>query len=66
MNFLKSNKTEGVSFGTEAGIFNNLDIETIVCGPGSITEAHKPNEFIEVEQLKQCQIFLEKIFKSLC
>ena len=65
MNFLKSNKTEGVSFGTEAGIFNNLDIETIVCGPGSIKQAHKPDEYIEIVQLKKCEDFLTKVLDYL-
>ena len=44
---LKSNSISTVSFGTEAGVFNKVGFETIVCGPGSIEQAHKPNEYIE-------------------
>ncbi len=66
LNLLETNKVGTVSFGTEAGVFNNVDIETIVCGPGSINQAHQPDEFIEIEQIKKCIIFLEKVFKSLC
>ncbi len=63
---LNTNITETVSFGTEAGVFNKIPIETIVCGPGSIDQAHKPNEFISIEQIKKYEIFLEKIIKTTC
>jgi acetylornithine deacetylase len=43
-----------VSFGTEAGLFQQQGISTVICGPGSITQAHKPDEFIEVAQLEAC------------
>ena len=65
LNALRSNKTNTVSFGTEAGVFNNLGIETIVCGPGNIKQAHKPDEFVKKNQLKKCELFLKKIIKSL-
>ena len=52
-----------VSFGTEAGVFNKLNIETIVCGPGNIQQAHKPNEFIEQSQVEKCRgIFVKSYF----
>ena len=57
---------ESVSFGTEAGVFNNLNIDTIVCGPGNINQAHKPDEFIEIKQIKKCKIFIENLLESLC
>jgi acetylornithine deacetylase len=60
-----SNKIGSVSFGTEAGVFDKMGIETIVCGPGSINQAHKPNEFITKNQIYKCEIFLEKIIKNL-
>lgn len=66
LNLTKSNKTESVSFGTEAGVFNNLNIDTIVCGPGNINQAHKPDEFIEIKQIKKCKIFIENLLESLC
>lgn len=62
---LKSNSISTVSFGTEAGVFNKVGFETIVCGPGSIEQAHKPNEYIEETQLKKCDEFLTKIIDFL-
>lgn len=50
-----------VAYATEAGIINNSGIDTIVCGPGSIEQAHKPNEFIEISQLDLCEKFLRKL-----
>lgn len=55
------NGTELVSFGTEAGIFQDLGMDVVVCGPGSIQQAHKPNEYLELEQLRQCVVLLEQI-----
>ncbi len=63
---LNSNKAGTVSFGTEAGVFDKLGIETLVCGPGSIKQAHQPNEFIKLDQIDKCEIFIEKIIKSSC
>ncbi len=60
-----SNDTAKVSFATEAGIFNTLGIPTVVCGPGSIDQAHKPNEFIARGQLRQCEVFLDKLAQKL-
>ena len=60
---LKKNSTSAVSFGTEAGIFNEIGFETIVCGPGSIKQAHKPNEFIEIKQLDKCRDFILKLIE---
>jgi len=49
-----ANSADLVSFGTEAGIYQALGISTVVCGPGSISQAHKPDEFIETAQLESC------------
>ncbi len=65
LNKLESNSIESVSFGTEAGVFDKLGFETIVCGPGSIKQAHKANEFIEHKQLLKCKNFLLKTFEYL-
>ena len=62
---LKSNSINTVSFGTEAGIFNKMGFQTIVCGPGSIKQAHKPDEYIEIDQLKKCKSFLLQIINGL-
>ncbi len=49
-----------VAYGTEAGLFANAGIPSIVCGPGNIEQAHKPNEFLEIAQLAECERFLHK------
>lgn len=50
-----------ISFGTEAGLFQRLGMQAIVCGPGNIDQAHKPDEFIDVSQLQACELFLEQM-----
>jgi acetylornithine deacetylase len=61
-----ANTTGKVSFGTEAGAFSALgDIPTVVCGPGNIEQAHKPDEFIELDQLGRCEVFLDKLLAVL-
>ena len=55
------NSREVVSFGTEAGLFQEIGISTVVCGPGSIEQAHKIDEFIELNELKKCLSFLEGV-----
>jgi acetylornithine deacetylase len=52
-------RTTQVAFGTEAGLFKNAGIRTVVCGPGSIEQAHQPDEFVSLEQLGRCQSFME-------
>ena len=55
------NSREVVSFGTEAGLFQELGISTVVCGPGSIDQAHKIDEFIELNEIKKCLSFLDGV-----
>ena len=56
-----------VAFGTEAGLFQNRGgIPCVVCGPGSIDQAHKPNEFIRLEQLDKAEEFLERLMDRVC
>jgi len=50
-----------VSFGTEAGLFQQAGIDAIICGPGEISRAHRPNEYIEAEELKACQTMIESL-----
>ena len=52
-------RTTLVAFGTEAGLFKNAGIPTVVCGPGSITQAHQPDEYVTLEQLARCEQFLQ-------
>ena len=51
-------RTTLVAFGTEAGIFRQAGISTVVCGPGHITQAHQPDEFVSLDQLQRCEGFL--------
>jgi acetylornithine deacetylase len=50
-----------VPFGTEAGLFQAAGISSIICGPGSIAQAHKADEFIAVGQLAACLEMLDKL-----
>lgn len=54
-----------VSFGTEAGLFEGIGIPSVVCGPGFIDQAHKPNEFIAIDQVAQCELFIDKLVDRL-
>ncbi len=56
-----------VAFGTEAGLFHTrAGVPTVVCGPGSIEQAHKPNEFIELSQLDEATIFMDRLADKVC
>ena len=56
-----------VAFGTEAGLFKECaGIPTVVCGPGSIDQAHKPNEFITMEQVSAGEKFMERLMDRVC
>ena len=56
-----ANDAGKVSFGTEAGLFNDAEIPTMICGPGNVEQAHKPNEFISRSQLAACDAFLDRL-----
>ena len=55
------NSRQVVSFGTEAGLYQEIGISTVVCGPGSIEQAHKIDEFIVLDELKKCINLLDGI-----
>ncbi len=61
-----SNSTGQVSFGTEAGLFLDAGIPAVVCGPGSIEQAHKPNEFITLDQVAKCEAFMDRLMDKVC
>jgi len=50
-----------VAFGTEGGLFAQAGIPTVVCGPGSMAQGHKPDEFITCEQLDRCDALLRRL-----
>jgi acetylornithine deacetylase len=54
-----------VAYGTEAGLFQAAGIETIVCGPGDIHQAHTANEFIALDQLQACEAFMDNLVLHL-
>ncbi|AVP58352.1 acetylornithine deacetylase [Pulveribacter suum] len=57
--------TRKVAYGTEGGLFQQAGIPTVVCGPGSIEQAHKPDEYVELAQLQACEHFLRRLAQSL-
>ena len=61
----RSNRTIAVSFATEAGQFQKAGIPTIVCGPGSIEQAHQPDEFIEMAQIEACLEMMRRLADEL-
>lgn len=61
-----ANSTHTVSYCTEAGHFQSIGIPAVVCGPGSIEQAHKPDEFIAVEQLRKCETFMQRLAAKCC
>jgi acetylornithine deacetylase len=60
-----SNALGKVAFGTEGGLFQEVGIPTVVCGPGSIEQAHKPDEFIAVDQVRQCETFVARLAERI-
>ena len=61
----RKNETQKVSYGTEAGQFQKAGYSTIICGPGSIRQAHQPNEYIEKSQLYEGENFVSELIKSI-
>ena len=59
------NETDVVSFGTEAGLFQKAGVSSVICGPGSIEQAHKPDEYVTREQLENCLQLLERLGTKL-
>jgi len=55
-----ANQVEAVAYGTEAGHFQNYGIPAVICGPGSIEQAHRPDEFVALSELEACEAFLRK------
>ncbi len=55
-----------VSFGSEASLFHNAGIPAIICGPGHIAQAHQPNEWVALEQLALCEVFMHRLADRVC
>lgn len=56
---------EKVTYGTEAGLFQAAGIPTVVCGPGDIAQAHAPNEYVLLDQLVECENFIDSLIGHL-
>ena len=61
LNLLESNETTAVSYGTEAGLYQEAGHPVVVCGPGDIQQAHTPDEWIAIDQLEACMAFLGRL-----
>ncbi len=57
--------TGKVSFGTEASLFHNANVPTIICGPGHIAQAHQPNEWVTLDQIAQCETFMRRLVERM-
>ena len=60
-----ANSTHAVSYCTEAGLFQQIGIPSVICGPGSIEQAHKPDEYIDQSELRKCEAFMAKLVQQL-
>lgn len=61
LGLMDQNETHAVSYGTEAGLFQRGGCDSVICGPGDIAQAHRPDEFIEASELPRCMAFLAKL-----
>ena len=59
------NRAIKVSYGTEAGKFQQAGASAVVCGPGHVEQAHKPNEFVELAQVEACEAFMRRLMERL-
>ena len=64
MQLSRNNQVGKVSYGTEAGLFQKMGVPSVICGPGDIAQAHRPNEFVSLEQLAQCEKFMDRILET--
>ncbi|NQV68190.1 MAG: M20/M25/M40 family metallo-hydrolase, partial [Rhodobacteraceae bacterium] len=62
-----ANYTIKVAYGTEGGLFSSkIDVPTVICGPGSMAQGHKPDEYVSIEQIERCDAMLERLIAKLC
>jgi acetylornithine deacetylase len=60
------NASHVVSYGTEAGHFQDAGYSGVICGPGDIAMAHQPNEYLTVEQFAAGEAFMDRLIDHLC
>ncbi len=61
---LKGNRAVAASYATEAGLFQEAGMPTVICGPGSIDQAHKPDEFVAISELEACGKFIDRLIDA--
>ncbi len=61
-----ANTVAKVGFGSEAGLFQESGIAAVLCGPGSVEQAHKPDEYVALEQIALCEAFLRRLMDRVC
>lgn len=59
------NEAASVAYATEGGLFQESGIPAVICGPGSIDQAHRPDEFVEISQIEECTAFLRSLVAAL-
>ena len=64
LRLVRKNRTQTVPFGTEAGHYQKAGIPTVVCGPGSINQAHQPDEYITLDELEAGIAFMRRLAAS--
>ena len=62
----RNSSTAKVAYLTEGGLFQQAGIPAIVCGPGSIAQAHKPDEYVTLAQVALCESFMERLLEQMC
>ncbi len=60
-----ANSVGKVSFGTEGGLYQQAGIPTVICGPGSIEQAHRPDEWIALDQVRLCEAFFRRLIERI-
>lgn len=65
LHLANANATHAVSYCTEAGLFQQAGIPAVICGPGSIEQAHKPDEYIDIAELRKCEGFMGRLVQQL-
>ena len=66
LNLLGQNRAVAVPYGSEAGIFQGAGMPALILGPGSIAQAHQPEEWVEVSELEACLVFLGELVRDFC
>ena len=64
MSLSGSSSVGKVCYGTEAGLFQKMGVPAVICGPGDIAQAHRPNEFVALDQLAQCEAFMGRVIAN--